>query len=280
VSVAVAWLAAPAACVIAGAAGAQEAVGTHLGHAPAPARPSAAQRDAELDKLVGAYPDLLAGHQGDVLIWRDGTRMPTSDGEGSKTPLQVVESPDLQDIFAWPYPLASQPVTAPLADPGRERPAAFFRKMYGDCHAGQVASNLVPVRWVDGTSVRITRVNGVATALAAVVADLKALGPAYTRYLSPMGGTYNCRAIAGTSLASMHSYGAAIDINVASSDYWQWADAAAHGLGRYRNRIPIQIVQAFERHGFIWGGRWADFDTMHFEYRPELIAVAKAAGQR
>jgi len=278
---AVPWLVAFAACSLASAGRAQGAVGSHLGHAPAPASPSAAQRDAELDKLVAAYPEFLAGRQGDILIWRDGTRMATSDGKTSKTPAQVVESPDIQDIFAWPYPLAGQPVTAPVADPGRERPAAFFLKMYGNCHAGQVTANLVGVRWVDGSSVRITRVNGVATALAAVVADLKALGPAYTKYLSPMGGTYNCRAIAGASLASMHSYGAAIDGNVASSDYWQWADAAAHGLGRYRNRIPIQIVQAFERHGFIWGGRWADFDTMHFEYRPEIIAVAKApAGQR
>jgi len=27
----------------------------------------------------------------------------------------------------------------------------------------------------------------------------------------------------------------------------------------------------FERHGFIWGGRWWHYDTMHFEYRPELL---------
>ena len=27
----------------------------------------------------------------------------------------------------------------------------------------------------------------------------------------------------------------------------------------------------FERHGFIWGGKWHHYDTMHFEYRPELL---------
>jgi hypothetical protein len=27
----------------------------------------------------------------------------------------------------------------------------------------------------------------------------------------------------------------------------------------------------------VWGGKWWHFDTMHFEYRPELIAFAKAA---
>ena len=26
-----------------------------------------------------------------------------------------------------------------------------------------------------------------------------------------------------------------------------------------------------EAEGFIWGGRWYHYDTMHFEYRPELL---------
>ncbi len=39
----------------------------------------------------------------------------------------------------------------------------------------------------------------------------------------------------------------------------------------WRNAIPLEIVAAFERRGFIWGGRWAHYDTMHFEYRPELL---------
>ncbi|MDD9945395.1 MAG: M15 family metallopeptidase [Myxococcales bacterium] len=38
--------------------------------------------------------------------------------------------------------------------------------------------------------------------------------------------------------------------------------------------MPADVVQAFERHGFIWGGRWYHYDTMHFEYRPELLARA------
>jgi D-alanyl-D-alanine carboxypeptidase len=35
----------------------------------------------------------------------------------------------------------------------------------------------------------------------------------------------------------------------------------------------------FEQHGFVWGGKWRHHDTMHFEYRPELIAVAKASAK-
>ena len=31
------------------------------------------------------------------------------------------------------------------------------------------------------------------------------------------------------------------------------------------------IVKVFEKYGFIWGGRWYHYDTMHFEYRPEFL---------
>jgi len=40
------------------------------------------------------------------------------------------------------------------------------------------------------------------------------------------------------------------------------------------NEIPWEIVHIFEKHGFIWGGKWYHYDTMHFEYRPEMIAPA------
>jgi hypothetical protein len=31
----------------------------------------------------------------------------------------------------------------------------------------------------------------------------------------------------------------------------------------------------FEKHGFVCGGKWYHFDTMHFEYRPEIIAASQ-----
>lgn len=40
---------------------------------------------------------------------------------------------------------------------------------------------------------------------------------------------------------------------------------------KYANCIPMEIVRVFEKHGFIWGGRWYHYDTMHFEYRPEFF---------
>jgi hypothetical protein len=71
----------------------------------------------------------------------------------------------------------------------------------------------------------------------------------------------------------MHSFGMTIDINTTYSDYWQWACKCTNenAMVKYKNRIPQTILDIFEKHGFIWGGKWYHFDTMHFEYRPELI---------
>ena len=37
---------------------------------------------------------------------------------------------------------------------------------------------------------------------------------------------------------------------------------------------PAAIVSAFEAEHFVWGGRWNRYDTMHFEWRPELFCEA------
>ncbi len=76
--------------------------------------------------------------------------------------------------------------------------------------------------------------------------------------------------IAGTDRPSVHGDGIAIDINVAWSDYWRNHQPVG-GKYPYKNRIPWEIVEIFEKHGFIWGGKWYHYDTMHFEYRPELL---------
>ena len=46
---------------------------------------------------------------------------------------------------------------------------------------------------------------------------------------------------------------------------------AGLGVEDLRNSYPQEIVDIFEKHGFIWGGKWSHFDLMHFEYRPELL---------
>jgi hypothetical protein len=145
--------------------------------------------------------------------------------------------------------------------------------MYGDCRSGQVAPKLVPVVWLPrtwGHSVSITSANHVDRYLAAVSRELDVLPEEDRRALYPPGGTYACRPVADTGQRSMHAWGAAIDINPAVADYWLWR-RSGRSIPAYANRVPPDVVSVFERHGFIWGGRWAHYDTMHFEYRPELL---------
>jgi hypothetical protein len=173
------------------------------------------------------------------------------------------------------YPARATLLSTPTEDPGRIRNKAFFDKMYGDCKSGDVAPELVPVVWLPktwGHLVRITSVNGVDRHLAAISRELDELPASDKKYLYPPGGTYACRSVADTGQTSMHAWGAAIDINPSQSDYWMWHQSAG-GFPHYVNRVPAAIVQVFEQHGFIWGGRWSHYDTMHFEYRPELLGT-------
>lgn len=227
---------------------------------------------ASVSDLVRAYPDELVGFDGTNLIWRDGTRMPVDDGQPAKSFEEQLQHGSILDQLRLSYP-AGTPIQPPQDDPGRVRDRAFFDKMYGDCKLGQVAPKLVPVVWLPktwGHIVRITSVNGIDRHLEAISRELDELPAEDKKYLYPPGGTYNCRSVADTGGTSMHAWGAAIDINTRYSDYWLWRQQAG-GVPIYVNRIPAEIVAIFEWHGFIWGGRWEHFDTMHFEYRPELL---------
>jgi hypothetical protein len=230
---------------------------------------------ASIDDLLRAYPDALAGFDGVDLIWRDGTHMPVDDGKTipEKTIEEQLHHGSILDQLRLPYPAGAALLPAPQQDPGRIRNEAFFDKMYGDCRRGQVAPRLVPVVWLPtagGHVVHITSVNGVDLQLAAISRELDELPAEDKKYLYPLGGTYLCRHVADTGQTSMHAWGAAIDINPGVSDYWLW-HRGPNGVPVYVNHVPPEVVAAFERHGFIWGGRWAHFDTMHFEYRPELL---------
>ena len=243
---------------------------------------AAAGEQATLDALVRAYPDFLASYDATSLIWRDGTRMPLSDGQPAKSFDEMLRHGSILDQIRLPYPAG--PIAAavgPNDDPGRIRNRAFFDKMYGDCRKGEVAPRLVPIVWLPhswGRTIRVTSVNGVAEHLAAVSDELDALPDALKRYAYPPAGTYNCRAVADIGQPSMHAWGAAIDINTAHADYWLWHRPAV-GDPRQVNRIPAEIIAIFERHAFIWGGKWAHYDTMHFEYRPELVGDKPAPGR-
>lgn len=92
---------------------------------------------------------------------------------------------------------------------------------------------------------------------------------------------YNWREIRDRQDRSFHSWGLALDILPKGWQkknlYWNWIsewnpDWMMIPLSK-RWMPPQSVVDIFERHGFVWGGKWMLWDTIHFEYRPELLIL-------
>jgi len=231
-----------------------------------------------IKKLLKAYPEHLKTATKKAIIWKDGMIMPYDDGQEHKTFLELLTNPDLEDqVMAMTYPNGEyflQPL--PQHDPGRIRYLPFFKKMYGNSKT-EVAQQLRTIIWLPKSlhiPLQVTTVNQVDKKLQALSDKLDSL-PHLLPYLRNPAGTFNWRKIAGTSRLSMHSFGMTIDINVEYANYWRWSvkgeDPNGKRIIEYRNRIPLELVKLFEQYGFIWGGKWYHYDTMHFEYRPELL---------
>ena len=230
--------------------------------------------------LATGYPKEFEGLEvaGDqrVMVCAAGQKFIYDDG-ATKTPEQRLDRPDIEDMFYQTYPLTNPTDRLPPDfDPGRYRVEGFFLALYGESESA-VQHNCVPVEFC-GHTVKFNARCGAADALRAVSADLAkvlAQKPVLRIYVQKLAGTFNWRKIAGTERLSNHAFGTAIDLNVDKAAYWRWQTPAQLATFSRKN-WPNEIIEAFERHGFIWGGKWWHFDTMHFEYRPEIIAYARA----
>lgn len=233
------------------------------------------QTPANALKLIKAYPDRIAGYKKNKIYFHDGSSLIYDDHIEHKSFQQLLSHPDIEDQFFYPYLKGTIPASIePYSDPGRIRNESFFKKLYGESPR-EVRRNLVEIIWCPkmvGETIKVTKVNKVHKALEKVSAELDA-HPELKPYLSDIGGMFNWRKIRGTNRLSMHSFGMTIDINTRYSDYWQWTCRCTEEEVKlpYQNRIPQKIVDIFEKNGFIWGGKWYHYDTMHFEYRPELL---------
>lgn len=221
-----------------------------------------------LQKLLKAYPDFLDSADENTLYWKDGTTMIYDDGK-EKTFDEMLDNPDLEDMFNIEYPKGDwTPPPGENFDPGRIRYDPFFKKMYGNS-ASEVSSNMVSFIWMPesvGLKLQANKMNGVAEKLEQIGREFDNLPDNLKKYVTSSAGIFNWRPIAGTDRLSTHSFAIAIDVNTKFSDYWRWAKNL-----KYKNQIPQEIWEVFEKHGFIWGGKWYHYDTMHFEYRPELL---------
>lgn len=235
----------------------------------------ASQMPAQSLALLEAYPDCIKEIKDNFVVMVSGDKLVYDDGK-QKDFMGRLDDSDIEDMFYDVYSLPD-PKPAFQFDPGRSRSEALFKAMYGSS-AEEVRKKLVDVEWI-GERVKFISVNGAADSLRAVARELTGY-PELRPYLKS-SGTFYWRPVRGAKRMSAHSYGIAFDIGVDKSDYWLWKSGSndENKPVEYANRIPREIVEIFQKHGFIWGGAWYHYDTMHFEFRPELLKYAAYAGR-
>lgn len=233
----------------------------------------------DLACLRKTYPDDVQGAERDAegRVWLvvRGEKVLYGNEHGDVESMSLDES-DVYASMAQSYPLEPErPLPGPGEHPGRMRSYPLLNALYGGS-AAEVEGALEEVV-LAGETVLFSRRAGAAAALRRVagrLGELMARMPELRSYVLPLGGTFKWRVIAGEKRLSPHSYGMAVDLNPDRGAYWRWSGGAEHPD---RLTYPAAIVRIFEDNGFIWGGKWREYDLMHFEYRPEIVCKARAA---
>lgn len=229
--------------------------------------------------LMLAYPeyikDLEITAEGKVFVILMSGKKLLYDDRKEKNTWQKSGNPDIQDMFEQIYPLNEINELLPnYYNPGIVRIYPLLHEVYGK-NKKTILENLVKVS-IGYRFVEFNQNNGAADALKSVIKELLPLTrQSHKIYAAcfPSSGTFNYRLIGGTNRLSAHAFGIAIDLNNNKYDYWRYAtrDEGQKRLESY----PQEVVRVFEKYGFIWGGKWGNFDIMHYEYRPEIILKAR-----
>ncbi len=229
--------------------------------------------------LMLAYPEYVIGvekkNDDEVyLIMKSGKKI-IYDDKKQKNHEEKFANPDIQDMLEQDYPLGTiNDIMDKNFNPGRTRHYELLGEVYGNSK-GAVEKNLASLKY-GYTNYQFNSKNSANTSLEAVLKELMPL--AKNRgdiggILYPASGTFNYRVISGTGMLSPHSYGIAIDLKSDKRDYWKWS-SKEDGKKRLCE-YPKELIEAFEKNNFVWGGKWGHFDILHFEYRPEIILKAK-----
>jgi hypothetical protein len=260
-----------------------------------------AERAERMMKAFAAgYPDAIERAEfrnGDWAVLMKGTWFYCADGR--LLPEELLDQKDqlarqsfynyFPDLPEWKAPEgeAAERLKNALgnrrANPPKRSPD-FFDTLWDAHNRNESYDNIIQIRFL-GRGVLVHR--GIADRLAKIeirIREAAETDPAVQSFIDDIGslGAWNWRNVAATVSRSFHSYGTAVDILPESmkglQTYWQWTADSNNDewytvpySGRFHP--PEPVVKAFEAYGFCWGGKWPLFDTMHFEYRPEIMLM-------
>lgn len=233
--------------------------------------------------LMMAYPenvkDVVMDQNKNVYIVMKSGKKILYDDKVKKNSEQKFQNTDLQDVMEEIYPLeTTKKLMNTEQNPGRCRSYSLLNEVYG-CNRTLIERNLKNTNLIY-KKLQFNVQNKASDSLHEVFKEITAIKDKKNVYSSvfPLNGTYNYRLISGTNKLSPHAYGIAIDLNRDKRDYWKWA-SREEGQKRL-DGYPADVVSVFQNHNFIWGGKWGHFDTLHFEYRPEIIIKAQYFGNK
>ena len=252
--------------------------------------------------LAAAYPDQIAQtafRDGEWALridqtwfyWADGRLLPERErfNSGLYTAIRFynytlgpLQQRRVDDQTAERLRARSQ---APAAQ-GLPRHNAFLDALYGIASYSDASQQIVEITFL-GMQTRAHRM--IVEPLARVEREIRSLmltDQAVRDAVADLHqvSTFSWREIAGTNRRSYHSYGVAVDLIPRTYrnrfGYWRWAMQS--GIEEWwdlpaeqRWSMPQPVIDSFEKHGFIWGGKWLSFDPIHFEYRPEVILLSR-----
>jgi peptidoglycan L-alanyl-D-glutamate endopeptidase CwlK len=233
-----------------------------------------AEPSIDLNRLKQAYPDMIQNVTSSAISWKDGTQLHI------RSTSALMEQ--LSSLLHKKHP---QEDSISLKDIQCHNYEPFLKKMYGSS-LSEVKEKLVIIYWMQKVfgkryPIKVTTVNGVDQRIRRISAELEKLPPSNYKYLAHPAGSFYWRTVKSEKYLSAHSFGIAMDINSKLGNYWLWDwEKAKKPKTRLtlHNNVPMEIVHIFEQEGFLWGGRWYYYDTMHFEYRPELFTSDGSSG--
>jgi hypothetical protein len=269
---------------------------------PAPEPPPPTQAEIMMTALSKAYPDRIGQAQfinedwafqiGETwFYYSDGRILP----EDLKEKAYEYGATRFYTAYAagmpWNPPIPDQPSWGRSATAGRGVGAArsgrrhqhFFEALWGISSREEASKQMKEVEFLKHT-VKIH--GGIEKQLAIVeklILSAAESNPAVQKWIDSLGlvDAWNWRNVASSGNRSFHSYGIAIDLlpkNLGGqATYWLWTSQHTPEWWKvpYNKRYhpPDEVVLAFESAGFIWGGKWPYYDTMHFEYHPEVFVL-------
>lgn len=254
--------------------------------------------DAVFRAFETAYPGLVAARnplEGPTIVvggksfsWAEGRLLPFENRRGwvEYAPHSFYEYPrEVPDVAGWsPEKLAQ--AEARLADrvaTNLKRDPAFFDALWGIHNRGTADAAQRKIVFLGMTVSVHKQLIEPLRRVQSKLETARATDPSLDGFLKGLRRLegYNWRDIAGTQSRSNHAYGTAIDIIPRTYGgkypYWLWVAQEADGWYRqawkHRWQPHPTLVNAFEDEGFVWGGKWLLFDTIHFEYRPEILIL-------